>query len=447
MEQKKYKVIAYRADTGGCEKARLRDPIKYLKKNYQNIFEIEIKSSINRQDYLLLEDESNPLSKVINKKVDLLVFQRTTDIRILDFIEDAKKFGVKTIYEVDDSFDTIPPTSTAYNFYIRTKGTLSNIHKLMRACDAITVSTLSLKETYKADYVLPNSIDFDDFNTVIKKNNKEKIIIGWMGSSTHLEDLKQISSAITQVVNMYENVYLALGGWSLKKVIKEEENPRGCFSVEAVYKDKKYPLIKDYESLKPLYNKYIKKEKDKYTLLNMQVTNEELRKEFPEIDLDEFIMIRKRSELKGIQYCELDERHLFENIKEDKIIDLPWVSNADELAKVFSIFDIGIAPLHDNEFNNFKSNIKFLQYSSLAIPTIASRVGPYQEIEDKQVGITIKSKGAQHEKWVKALELLIKNKEYRIDLGKKAYNYVKENYDMDKNCALWAAAWKNIIEK
>lgn len=702
----KYKVVAYRADTGGCEKARLKDPIKYILKNHSNTFDIEIKSSINRSDYLLLEDEKNPLSKILGKKADLLIFQRSSEIKLMDFILDAKKYGVKTIYELDDDFSTIPPTSSAYTFYIKTPNILSNINKLMKTCDAVTVSTKTLQDKYKTKYLLPNSLDFDDFSNIIKKNINDKIIIGWMGSATHLEDIQQIASAVTQVVNKYKNVYFALGGWNLRKHMLVEENPIGCFPVEKEYNNKVYPSIKNYNILKPLYNKYIKKEDNKYYLLNMEIDNDILRKEFPSINLDEFIMIRKRSQLKGTQYIEVDERHLFDKIDESKIIEIPWVSNADELAKVFKDFDIGLAPLHDNEFNcskclvgdtklfttkgvkllkdikvgdkiwqeksfekvsniykysnretlkiitrrgyelegtlnhkirvkgefkrldslvvgdrvdiglgklkeniyqkitNFfksfgnystidnttilnlpkpiikkvilkliettgqvtksgysftsinkcliknlqflllgfgifskiqskypsiyslhlgirgsaifykkindifkkkqimpsaikqlkkiitdkylttykeddffdeiisiepgsndvfdleipnnnyylangiishNSNIKFLQYSALAIPTIASRVGPYEEIEKEQVGITIKSKGAVHDKWVKALELLINNEELRTNLGNKAYKYVKEKYDMNNNSKLWVDTWLEVL--
>ena len=42
-------------------------------------------------------------------------------------------------------------------------------------------------------------------------------------------------------------------------------------------------------------------------------------------------------------------------------------------------FNIGIAPLEDNAFNACKSNLRWLEYSSLGIPTVASRVGHFAQ--------------------------------------------------------------------
>jgi len=43
-------------------------------------------------------------------------------------------------------------------------------------------------------------------------------------------------------------------------------------------------------------------------------------------------------------------------------------------------FDIGLAPLASNSFNRFKSAIKVIEYSSQAIPWLASDVDPYREL-------------------------------------------------------------------
>ena len=43
-------------------------------------------------------------------------------------------------------------------------------------------------------------------------------------------------------------------------------------------------------------------------------------------------------------------------------------------------FDIGLAPLQANIFNNYKSEIKLLEYSSQGIPWIASDTIPYQDL-------------------------------------------------------------------
>ena len=43
-------------------------------------------------------------------------------------------------------------------------------------------------------------------------------------------------------------------------------------------------------------------------------------------------------------------------------------------------FDLGLAPLIDNEFNYSKSGIKFLEYQALGIPVVASKLAPYKDV-------------------------------------------------------------------
>ena len=43
-------------------------------------------------------------------------------------------------------------------------------------------------------------------------------------------------------------------------------------------------------------------------------------------------------------------------------------------------FDIGIAPLVDTAFNQMKSDIKIMEYTALSLPSMASPVGPYADL-------------------------------------------------------------------
>ena len=79
-------------------------------------------------------------------------------------------------------------------------------------------------------------------------------------------------------------------------------------------------------------------------------------------------------------------------------------------------FDIGLAPLSNNTFNRFKSEIKLLEYSSHGIPWIASDEIPYRELCFKW---NIKGRLCRSEmEWIKNLEEL-KQKEVRKREGEK----------------------------
>lgn len=105
-------------------------------------------------------------------------------------------------------------------------------------------------------------------------------------------------------------------------------------------------------------------------------------------------------------------------------------------------WDIGIAPIVDDDFNKGKSHIKWMEYSMYKIPTVASRVYPYYKdigklktIQDGKTGYLAKSTA----EWFRKLEELVLSEEKRKEIGSNAYNYIKENWQYSQN--------KNKIEE
>ena len=91
-------------------------------------------------------------------------------------------------------------------------------------------------------------------------------------------------------------------------------------------------------------------------------------------------------------------------------------------------FDIGIAPLRDNFFNRAKSNLRWLEYSALGIPCVASNVEPMRCINDGVDGFLANDEKEFEEK----LSTLIENESYRIKMGSNAYNRVKKDFNVTK---------------
>lgn len=87
-------------------------------------------------------------------------------------------------------------------------------------------------------------------------------------------------------------------------------------------------------------------------------------------------------------------------------------------------FDIGIAPLIKNRFNECKSNIKFLEYSWLEIPAVYSDITPYKStVTHMQDGLLATNTTAN---WTDALELLITNNLIRLNIGANARKKAQE---------------------
>ena len=443
----KYKIMYLLADNAGCGYARVKQPVKYLQKKYPDLFEIQVITRLSKDMYLTPDDK---------KLVDLVVCQRQYSGEVLSHIRLMKKAGIKIVYEVDDALDKISIYSSAYKIFNDNPHYLLTMQEFLKISDAITVSTEYLKQHYNADYVLPNNIDFEVWDTISKKDNGETIVIGWAGSSTHYADIKECVDAVEAVALKYPNVKVALGGWDAKEMAMIKESPRGTFplEVEATILDpetkekvlQKIPIIKNLNAIKALENIYYTIKEGKLSFLNSDVSDDAIMREFPKEELSEFLTLRGRSTMNGEQYYETGRRYFFNKLPADKIIDIPWVTNVEKLGNILCHFDIGIAPLEDTSFNSSKSNIKFLEYSALGIPTVASKVTPYSStIVNGETGFLIKPKGTVYLDWVKALTKLVENKELREQVGKNANKFVKENFNIEKNVDLWKDTYLEIL--
>ncbi len=103
--------------------------------------------------------------------------------------------------------------------------------------------------------------------------------------------------------------------------------------------------------------------------------------------------------------------------------------------------DIALAPLYPDEFNECKSNIKFLEYSICQIPGIYSRLTPYAEsIRDGETGILCNQ---NHEDWYQSIKTLIENTSLRRSIAENAYRDVLNRFILDREKA---SQWLQIIE-
>ena len=98
-------------------------------------------------------------------------------------------------------------------------------------------------------------------------------------------------------------------------------------------------------------------------------------------------------------------------------------------------WDIGIAPLIDDEFNRSKSNIKWLEYSLKGIPTIASDVEPYKTIEHGKTGFLVK------DDWYEVLTELLNDKSKRKQIAQNAKKEVLKNWSYHKKGKMWRKAF------
>lgn len=147
-------------------------------------------------------------------------------------------------------------------------------------------------------------------------------------------------------------------------------------------------------------------------------------------------------------------KFVFYGVKPPKVIfDLPQVNwlpsktlNYKEFAEDFQLLDVDIfiAPLVYNLFNRCKSSIKFLEYSTLSVPGVFSRLEPYTDVvSDNENGLLASSL----DEWYEQLVRLINDCDLRCQLALNAQETSKKEWIMSRNAYLWQDAYKDLLRK
>ena len=212
----------------------------------------------------------------ILENFDIAVLQRQSEERIADLIKTARKFGTKVVFDLDDDLYAVQPNTSAYEIFGRdwrkvgglgkatgraipalpadvapsaiperrqhatlvhaahqwtgqARGTMMQLLGNLRAADLVTVSTEQLRQVYssqRADIVvLQNQIEPRDWEAAIASSYPKadgECWIGWAGSKSHWQDLKEAARAVTEVLRRNPHTRLVLIGFSEAVKLFEE---------------------------------------------------------------------------------------------------------------------------------------------------------------------------------------------------------------------------------
>jgi glycosyltransferase involved in cell wall biosynthesis len=113
----------------------------------------------------------------------------------------------------------------------------------------------------------------------------------------------------------------------------------------------------------------------------------------------------------------------------------------DALGARLTRFDVGIAPIAENPFNRSRSNIKLKEYAAAGVPWLASPIGPYAGLGEKQGGRLVPD-----DRWHEALDELIRNARLRRKLAKRGRRWAQEQL-LAGNAGEWESAFDEAIER
>lgn len=113
----------------------------------------------------------------------------------------------------------------------------------------------------------------------------------------------------------------------------------------------------------------------------------------------------------------------------------------DDLLDLVSGADVGIAPLVDIPWNRARSNVKLKEYAAAGLAWLASPVGPYAGMGERQGGLLVPDDG-----WHAALDRLVTDGRARRRLAKRGAKWVRGE-GVDAHAGEWEAALRDAAER
>jgi hypothetical protein len=112
-----------------------------------------------------------------------------------------------------------------------------------------------------------------------------------------------------------------------------------------------------------------------------------------------------------------------------------------ELLRACGDIDVGIAPLADTQFNRARSNVKLKEYGAGGAAWLASPVGPYRAMGEREGGHLV-----QDSDWRNALGHLIDSGRTRRRLSRRALRWARSQ-TIDRHVSLWEAEFLQAVER
>jgi glycosyltransferase involved in cell wall biosynthesis len=385
---KRIKILVTEVKNAGIGKFRFVDPHITLQKDFKEDFLVDIMESPNIND------------KGFMSGYDIMFLQGTMIMndKIYEKLQEYKKEGLKIVLDLDDYW-RLPPSHTMFKkMEVQYKVLLQRLP----IADLIVTTTVNLaKEILKHNKnvkVLENAVLPEESQFISTPTPSEKVRIGWVGGSSHLEDLKGVRHMLNHLhTKHYNEVQMVMAGFNnqVRNVdtgeVTTTKRPESWMQCEMIFTNGY--KIKNGEYLHYLLNP-------------------------------------REEEFSGV------ENEFYRRV---------WTKPIQSYATTYNDIDIALAPLVNNTFNSMKSQLKIIEAGFHKKPLIVSEVYPYQldGISGKNCILVPEKK--EHKEWYEGAKKLIKNPQMRIDMGEALYETVKDKYNLHNVTRKRAQLYKSLF--
>jgi glycosyltransferase involved in cell wall biosynthesis len=129
-----------------------------------------------------------------------------------------------------------------------------------------------------------------------------------------------------------------------------------------------------------------------------------------------------------------------------EVENLPW--QLDREVEDFQSIDIGVYPIDESLYGGRwargKSGFKAVQYMAVGVPYVATAVGGSSEIGE--AGVTHFFAASPGE-WYSALEILLRDHNRRLEMGRKGREHALEHYTIDAHADILADALNECLHR
>jgi len=393
IEKKKIKVLVVPSDRTGVSYFRSTKPHLHLEKMFPDDFHVDI-------DYEPRLEDDEWL-----KKYDIIHYHRTLGSydKMELLVKKLQKLGIVSIMDLDDYWN--PGRHHPAYYTIKQNGLDTKIVNNLRVAENITTTTKIfgnyIKKLNKSVEIFPNAIDPTEKQFTLKPTKSDRIRIGWLGGSAHLQDLQILEGVASKLKSdgLLDKIQFVVCGFDLRGKMTNygpngEVTTRDITPMESVWYEYEKIFTKNYTTVSPEYKAHLLK--------------------FVE---EEFVGV---------------ENEPYRRV---------WTKDINSYASNYNLFDISLAPLEENVFNEVKSQLKVIESGFFKKPIIAQNFGAYTiDIEDAYIkgGEIDTTKNGflvdthrNHKSWYQYIKKLVQNPELIEIIGENLYKTVSSKYSLD----------------